>query len=115
VYPTTNGIDKLFGTSCSVSTGAARMSATDLGAMNVFNVTTFPNPFARHFSLNVESSSDELVELKVFDMIGRQLEVKKATVSELSTQEIGSNYPSGIYNITISQGENVKSLRMIKK
>jgi len=115
VYPTTNGIDRLFGSSCTVSTGAARMTETDLGAMNVFNVSAFPNPFARHFSVQIESSSDEQVEMKVYDMIGRELEAHKATVSELSTREIGSNYPSGVYNVVVSQGDTVKSLRMIKR
>jgi len=115
VYPTTNGIDRLFGSSCTVSTGAARMTETDLGAMNVFNVSAFPNPFARHFSVQIESSSDEQVEIKVYDMIGRELEAHKATVSELSTREIGSNYPSGVYNVVVSQGDTVKSLRMIKR
>jgi hypothetical protein len=48
-------------------------------------------------------------------MIGRELEARKATVSELSTQELGNNYPSGVYNIIVSQGDQVKTLRMIKR
>jgi hypothetical protein len=48
-------------------------------------------------------------------MIGRELEVQNATVSELSTKEIGTNYPSGVYNIIVSQGDKVKSVRMIKR
>ena len=65
--------------------------------------------------VDIQSSSDEVLEMKVYDMIGRQLEIKKASVSELSTQEIGINYPSGIYTIIVKQGENVQSLRMIKR
>jgi hypothetical protein len=91
------------------------MSENDLGAINVFHVSAFPNPFARHFSVQIESSSDEQVEMKVYDMIGRQLESHKATVSELCTREIGNNYPSGVYNVVVSQGDKVKSLRMIKR
>ena len=55
------------------------------------------------------------LELKVYDMIGRQLEVRKASVSELSVLEVGRNYPTGIYNLVVSQGKNVKSIRMIKR
>ena len=48
-------------------------------------------------------------------MIGRELEETKATVSEWSTQELGNGYPQGVYNVIISQGDQVKSLRMIKR
>ncbi|KAB1155490.1 T9SS type A sorting domain-containing protein [Flavobacterium luteum] len=54
----------------------------------MFEVKSFPNPFASYFSLDIESSSDAQVELKVYDMIGRQLEARKATVSELSVLEV---------------------------
>jgi hypothetical protein len=53
--------------------------------------------------------------MKVYDMIGRQLEVRKASVSELSVLEIGRNYPAGVYNLVVSQGDKVKSIRMIKR
>ncbi|KAB1155614.1 InlB B-repeat-containing protein [Flavobacterium luteum] len=98
---------------CTITTPIARMNAAQVE--NIFNVKAFPNPFASHFSLDIESSSDALVEMKVYDMIGRQLEAKQATVSELSTREIGRNYPSGVYNVVVSQGDKVKSIRMVKR
>ncbi|KAB1154938.1 T9SS type A sorting domain-containing protein [Flavobacterium luteum] len=98
---------------CTITTPIARMNVTQVD--NIFNVKAFPNPFVSHFSLDIESSSDALVEMKVYDMIGRQLEVRKATVSELSVLEIGRNYPTGIYNVIVSQGQKVKSLRMTKR
>ncbi|KAB1154297.1 YDG domain-containing protein [Flavobacterium luteum] len=98
---------------CTITTPIARMNETQVD--NIFNVKSFPNPFASHFNLDIESSSDAQVEMKVYDMIGRQLEVRKASVSELSVLEIGRNYPTGIYNVIVSQGQKVKSLRMIKR
>ncbi len=109
-----NGTWQSYGSACNVSTPAARMAAQDINT-NVFEVKAFPNPFARHFSLDIQSSSDDLVQVQVYDMIGRELEVQKATVSELSTKEIGTNYPSGVYNVIVSQGDKVKSVRMIKR
>ena len=111
-----NGTWQSYGPACNVSTPApiSRMAAQDINS-NVFEVKTFPNPFARHFSLDIQSSSDDLVQVRVYDMIGRDLEVQKATVSELSTKEIGTNYPSGVYNVIVSQGDKVKSVRMIKR
>lgn len=105
------------GRPCTISTPAppiARMAAQDINT-NVFEVKAFPNPFARHFSLDIQSSSDDLVQVRIYDMIGRELEVQKATVSELSTKEIGTNYPSGVYNVIVSQGDKVRSVRMIKR
>jgi hypothetical protein len=101
-----------WGDPCVVSTPISRLSEE---ANDVFEVKSYPNPFASHFTLDIESSSDDVVEMKVFDMIGRQLEVRKASVSELSVLEIGRNYPTGIYNVIVSQGEKVKSIRMIKR
>jgi surface protein len=95
------------------SCSTARMNVNTV--TDLFNVKAFPNPFASHFSLDIESSSDAPVQVKVYDMIGRQLEANQANVSELSTREIGRNYPSGVYTILVSQGEKVKSLRMVKK
>ncbi|MFD0984054.1 T9SS type A sorting domain-containing protein, partial [Flavobacterium myungsuense] len=102
-----------WGPTCQLTIPSFRMS--DTNTSSIFNVKAFPNPFATHFNLDIESSSDAQVEMKVYDMIGRQLEVRKATVSELSVLEVGRNYPAGVYNIIVSQGEKVKSLRMVKR
>jgi len=48
-------------------------------------------------------------------MIGKLVESKEISVSELGTQELGSRYPSGVYNVIVSQGENAKTLRVIKR
>ena len=105
---------KDWGDSCVVTTPIARMSETNEND-SIFNLKAFPNPFASHFSVDIESSSDAPVEMKVYDMLGRTLEVQKATISEISTKEIGNNYPSGVYNFVVSQGDKVKSLRMVKR
>ena len=112
-----NGTYQSFGSSCTVTTASnanTRMSDGDLDA-TVFTVKAYPNPFATSFNLAIESSSDDQVEVKVYDMIGRELEARKATVSEWSTQELGNGYPEGVYNVIVTQGDQVKSLRMIKR
>ena len=111
-----NGVWQDFGPSCNVITPAAPQSRMSNTIVNTnFAVKAFPNPFASQFKLDIESASDSAVELKVYDMIGRQLEVRRGTVTELSSQEIGANYPRGVYNVLVSQGQNVKSIRMIKR
>ena len=111
------GVYQDYGTACPIATAANAATRMDEENVNatIFTAKAFPNPFETSFNLAIESSSDDQVEVKVYDMIGRELEARKATVSELSTQELGNNYPSGVYNIIVSQGDQVKTLRMIKR
>jgi len=83
--------------------------------VTVFDVKTYPNPFAENFKLDINTSAEESVSVKVYDMIGKLVESKEISVSELGTQELGSRYPSGVYNVIVSQGENAKTLRVIKR
>ena len=48
-------------------------------------------------------------------MLGRQIESRSINISNLDTQEIGENYTSGVYNVIVKQGDNIKTLRMIKR
>ena len=80
-----------------------------------FAVVSHPNPFTSNFNLDVTTSSSEKVEVLVYDMIGRLLEKHQENVSEINTLEIGSNYPAGVYNVVVTQGKKVKTLRVIKK
>ena len=48
-------------------------------------------------------------------MLGRQVETRTVNAEDLATTTLGSNYAAGIYNMVISQDENVKTLRMVKR
>jgi Secretion system C-terminal sorting domain len=63
--------------------------------------------------LNLSTTSEEMVQVRVYDMLGKLIEDRKAQVSDII--ELGDNYPSGVYNVIVSQGENTKTLRMIKR
>lgn len=90
-------------------------NSSEISTKGLINVNSYPNPSSSHFNLDIESLSDDQLDLKVYDMIGRQIEVRKGKVSELTSQVIGSNYPIGVYNVVVSQGDNVKSIRIVKK
>jgi hypothetical protein len=51
----------------------------------------------------------------VYDMIGKLIEVRNSGVAELGTMEIGDRYATGVYNVIVTQGTEVKTVRMIKK
>jgi hypothetical protein len=80
-----------------------------------FAVVSYPNPFTNNFNLDVTSSSSEKVSVVVYDMIGRMLEKHLENVSEINSLAIGNNYPTGVYNVIVTQGLEVKTVRVIKK
>ena len=65
--------------------------------------------------LDVKTSSQSVVNLKVYDMIGRIIEQREVRVSDLETTTIGDRYPSGVYNVVVSQEENVQTVRVVKR
>jgi len=103
-----------FGKTCSITTpGSAREESSI--TKNVFAATAYPNPFADNVSIDVKTASAEKVNVKVYDMTGRLLEVLDTEISEVKTLQIGDRYPSGVYNVIVSQGDEVKTLRVIKR
>jgi hypothetical protein len=80
-----------------------------------FDVKAYPNPYASSFQLDFRTSSESQVEIRVYDMIGKLVEVRQFSNTEMNNQEVGNSYPSGIYNVIVTQGENMKTLRVIKR
>jgi GEVED domain/Secretion system C-terminal sorting domain len=111
-----------FGSSCTINPGLAARSGNAVSGISEttisgaeFKAVGYPNPFETNFTLNVTTTSDEKVQVVVYDMIGKQLESKEVNATDANALEVGANYPSGVYNVVVSQGANVKSLRMIKR
>ncbi len=107
-----NGVFGPYGKICTLTIpGSAR--GNDAVAGNNFQAIASPNPFASTFGLNLSTTSEELVQVRVYDMLGKLVEDRKAQASDII--ELGDNYPSGVYNVIVSQGENTKTLRVIKR
>jgi hypothetical protein len=83
--------------------------------INIFDIKSSPNPFTDNFNLGLNTSSEELVDIKVYDMFGRLTETHKNTVEYITNQTYGESYPSGVYNIVVTQGPTTKTLRVIKR
>ena len=80
-----------------------------------FDVIASPNPYTENFNLSLSTSSEENVGIIVYDMIGRLIEQRNVRPSEVDALQIGNNYPSGVYNIVVNQGTEVKTLRVVKQ
>jgi hypothetical protein len=81
----------------------------------LFTAVAYPNPFANNFMVDVKSSSQSVVNLKVYDMIGRLIEQRDVRMSDLETTTIGDRYPSGVYNVVVSQESSVETVRVVKR
>ncbi len=80
-----------------------------------FSATAYPNPFAENFKLDVKTSSEEALQIKVYDMLGKLVDNRILETTEVEAFEVGSNFTSGVYNVIVSQGGVVKTLRVIKR
>lgn len=99
---------------CTINTSPTATRQTNT-ALEIYEVSAYPNPYAETFKLNVNTSSEDEVGVRVYDMLGREVEAREASVANVTNLEIGSQYPSGVYNIIVTQGNNVKTLRVIKR
>jgi hypothetical protein len=83
--------------------------------MPVFAATASPNPFSESFSLAIDAVSESPIELKIYDMTGRLLERQSVMPDKVKELKIGERYPEGVYSVIVSQDENVRTLRIIKR
>jgi hypothetical protein len=109
----TSGTWSPFGDACEITSPA--IPRIDINAEFDFNATLFPNPYSDQFNLLVNTDSDERISFRVYDMLGKLIEAEELDYTALETKEFGRNYPAGVYNIIVSQGENMKTLRLIKR
>jgi Secretion system C-terminal sorting domain len=109
------GVFGPYGAICNLAfSGATKTIDTSKPALT-FNAIVSPNPFGESFGLEVTVSTEEIIQVKIYDMLGKLVESRKVDATTISELQIGANYPSGVYNVIVSQGEEVKTLRVIKR
>ena len=104
-----------YGKVCSLTVPGLAKDQTITKNIVDFKAVAYPNPFAENFKLDVNTSSEEVIKVSVYDMIGKQVEQRQINVSDVESFEVGSGYPSGVYNVIVTQGENTQTLRVIKR
>lgn len=80
-----------------------------------FNAIAYPNPYSESFHLEIQTATVSTIQVRVYDMLGKLIEDRKIEPSDIQNTSIGSNYPTGIYNLYVTQGENNQTLRVIKR
>ncbi|MFN3969027.1 lamin tail domain-containing protein [Flavobacterium sp.] len=104
-----------FGKDCAVTTPDFGARTATALVSSSFEATAYPNPFANNFTLGVKTSSESSIGVKLFDMVGRLVDQNTLNVAELKNATIGDQYPSGVYNVVITQDGVVKTLRVVKR
>ena len=104
-----------YGKICTLTTPGTSRTIVSKETVTLFDATAYPNPFAENFKLEVKTTSEEALQVKVYDMLGKLVENKILDASQIEYFEIGANYPTGVYNVIVSQGENLKTIRVIKR
>jgi hypothetical protein len=78
-----------------------------------FKAIAYPNPSSNVFTIQVQSSSKGVkTGIQVYDTTGRLLENREVNSDSIT---LGSNYPSGIYQVIVKQGAITKTVRVIKR
>jgi hypothetical protein len=108
----------------TVSMPIAKPSIISLGA-NLFNpgdlaetetglrLTVLPNPASTYFTIATASNSNEPVQIRLLDDLGRLKESRKNLPAN-GNFTIGQSYRSGIYLLEAVQGEQRVVVRLIK-
>jgi hypothetical protein len=78
-----------------------------------FTVKAFPNPTNNQFNLVLEGGNNEKVEVIVYDMLARRVKRIEKNTDQLIV--FGEEFPAGEYLVLIRQGDNAKTLNLIKK
>ncbi|WP_264520818.1 lamin tail domain-containing protein [Flavobacterium sp. N1994] len=105
-----NGVFGDYSTACDLFTAAPSRTVK-----LPFKASAYPNPFANNFMLDVTTSSKSVVGVKVYDMVGRLIEQREVNVSDMENTTIGDRYPSGVYNVVVSQEDSVEIVRVVKR
>lgn len=98
--------------SCSTT---SRFDQADVAAAQPERIVAYPNPFSSTFELAFPTIGQDKVTVTVFDMTGKRIETLEATSEALHHRALGNDYAAGVYNVIITQGGNVRNLRVVKR
>lgn len=93
--------------------GTAKDNVVDVPLAINLKVDAMPNPSRSYFNVVLQGNASKTVNLKVIDMLGRKVEVRR-NISANGTLRLGDNYRPGIYLVEVQQGTERITLKLIK-
>ena len=73
----------------------------------------FPNPSSQYFNLEIESASNEKIEVNLYDISGRF--ISKLNAVKNQTYKFGYNLRPGMYLLEVKQGRHRKTVKVVKQ
>jgi len=77
------------------------------------NVSVNPNPSSNSFALRIETKSNASITVTITDNFGQVVE-RYERITALNVLRFGDNLKTGIYFVEIRQGEQRKTLTVLK-
>ncbi|MEO8711263.1 MAG: sulfatase-like hydrolase/transferase [Parafilimonas sp.] len=99
------------GTSVNSNTIAVR-PVTDSSDDPALQINVFPNPSSNEFFLKVQTASDKIIDLLIYDLQGNKIYQTSGNVNEQFT--FGRNFAPGTYFVRVIQGNTKKTAKIIK-
>jgi hypothetical protein len=86
-----------------------------LNAMNKAGlaITVYPIPSETNFTLKVQSTTNENVEINIYDVTGRKIQQLRGAAIE--TYRFGDMYAAGAYLVEVLQGSNRVTQKILKQ
>lgn len=76
------------------------------------SVLVSSNPFSYECDLFLKTAMNSPIEVQVFDSVGKL--VDKYIFKESTSFKLGSLWSAGIYNVIVTQGSEIKTVRLVK-
>ena len=89
-----------------------RKIAEEILTVKNFQVKVQPNPSTNYFTMIITSGTDEKIQYRVTDVLGRVLADKIVSGGQF---QLGESWSNGIYFLEIQQGEERKVIRLVKQ
>jgi hypothetical protein len=77
------------------------------------SIIAWPNPTVNYFNLRVTSQAKENVVIRMFDMAGKLVQVKRGAAGD--NYILGEGVVSGMYFIEVSQGDKTARAKVVKQ
>ena len=88
------------------------ISADKLGSSE-FSIKVTPNPSASDFALTVAGNNKESVDIRVIDLVGKNIYKTTGPLSNL--YRFGYEFSPGVYILEVRQGSKSKTIKIIKQ
>ncbi|MFT3909034.1 MAG: T9SS type A sorting domain-containing protein [Ferruginibacter sp.] len=95
----------------SITTKGSAVPATT-ASVESMQVSVFPNPTVSDFKLQVVTAGKQTINVRILDAQGRS--IKTFTVMPYQTTNVGADLKAGAYIMEVRQGNEVKTMKLLK-